>query len=129
MISYIKALYYALFHRETLRLTIVRRYVDAQGHYIGELYVGEGREAKMIGMACDNLPFDAETKKIYSLVNLCYSYSFLDRLPPQTIRVGGTEPKDHSATQEYMKLRRYCKIRVTVLNRFVEYVLEKQHVG
>lgn len=121
MLSFLKAIGYFLAHPfDTVDLTIVRRYADAQTHFIGELYEGSGRDAKMIGMSCDNLPLNAVTGSY----DISYTHSFLDALPAMTIRVGALEPKDNAKIQEYIALRRFCMIRVTIMNRFIEYVLQ-----
>ena len=116
--------FYAANPFDVITLTIVRRYADAQKNYIGELYEGVGREAKMIGASCDNWPLDADIKPLEGRPSICYSKSFLDPLPAATLRVGAHEPENNAKVQEYVGLRRYNTIRVTVLNRFVEYVLE-----
>lgn len=51
MILFIKSLWYFARHPfDVVQLTVVRRYADAQGHYIGELYDDNGRSARMIGV-------------------------------------------------------------------------------
>ena len=123
MISFIKALFYLLIHPfEPVHFTIVRRYVDAQGNYIGELYEGEGRSAKMIGMSCDSLAFGSSSAKSG---NLRWGESFLAPMPDNVIRVGGSVPSDNESVHEFVAIRRWCPIRITILNRFVERVMEK----
>lgn len=117
MLDVIKAIGYTLCHPfDTFDVTVVRRYVDAQGHYIGELYDG----GKMIGYSCDNLSLVGPLSK----ATLCWSKSFLDILPPNTIRVGALEPRDNANVQAYVAIRRWLPFRVTILNRFVEHVME-----
>lgn len=129
MIAIFKAFIHALSHREIEHLTLVRRYVDAQKNFIGELYVGEGRTAKMIGMSCDNLPFrigDGVAAVVACVVE--FDKDFSVQMPANVIRVGGKGPEDHASVVAYMSLRRYCKRKITILNRFVEHVLEADHV-
>ncbi len=126
MISFLRALWFYLADPfQVVLITVVRRYADAQKHFIGELYVGEGRTAQMVGMSCDNLPLKVEPKTA-GIVR--WGQSFLDPMGPNTILVGGLEPADQRTVREYFALRRFCLKRVTVLNRFIEAVLEKDHV-
>ena len=120
----LEAIGYFLCHPfDITHLTIVRRYVDAQGHYIGELYDGDSRDAKMIGMSCDSWPLNADITSLPPSPRICWRLSFLDPLPANTLRVGAMEPRDNAKVQEYLAIRRYSIIRVVVLNRFVEHVM------
>lgn len=126
MISFLKAVCYAAFHPyETVYITVVRRYADAKKHFIGELYVGEGRTAKMIGMSCDNLPLKVEGK---TAGHIRWGRDFTESIGPNTILAGGIEPRDQAAVHDFFSLRRFCLHRVSVLNRFVEHVLENENV-
>lgn len=109
------------FHK--IELTIVRRYVDAQGNYIGELYEGQGRQSHMIGVSCDNFPLDADMSPIEGRVNVCYSKSFLEPMPASTLRVGAWEPTDNERVQAYVGKRRLNIVHIGVMNRFVEHVM------
>jgi hypothetical protein len=125
MLLFLKALLYKAAHPfETLRLTIVRRYIDAQANYIGELYEGN----RMIGASCDNWPLNADTAGLPSSPKICYRLSFLDALPPNTLRVGAIEPKDNRRVQEYIAVRRFCTLELTVHNRFIETILEGKKI-
>lgn len=121
MLFKLKALFYAAFHSEIIRLTVVRRYVDAQKNYIGELYMGSDREAKMIGMSCDNLPFNVERAVG---AKLCWGKDFLAVMAPNTLRVGAQEPKDNESVRRIIAVRQYCDFEINVRNRFIEYVLD-----
>lgn len=123
-ISLLAALWHTAMHPfDVVYLTVVRRYVDAQGHYIGELYEGNGRESRMIGASCDNWPLDADTKPLPGFPNVCWRKSFLESLPANTLRVGALEPQDNAKVQEYVAMRRFLPLRITIANRFVEHVL------
>ncbi len=127
MLSFVKALAYVMCHPfDIFYLTVVRRYVDAQGHFIGELYEGTGREAHMIGASCDNWPLDADTSPLPGFPSVCWRKSFLDALPKNTLRVGSFEPESNARVQAYVAMRRWLPLRVTVHNRFVEYILEQK---
>lgn len=126
MLSLLRAIGYLLLHPyDTVTLTVVRRYVDAQGHFIGELYEGTGRSARMVGMTCDNLPLEVVSK---TPIRLCWKQDFLAPLPANTVRVGGQEPQENAGVRAFIALRRFCPQRIAVLNRFVEHVLESDHV-
>lgn len=125
MILTLRAIIYALFHpTAVLHLTVVRRYVDAQKNFIGELYEGEGRTAKMIGASCDSWPFNANLAALPFGSGLCWQKDFLAPLPANTLRVGALKPEDNAAVQRHIAIRRFCILRITVLNRFVEHVME-----
>lgn len=125
MLTFLKAIGYFLCHPfDTFNVTVVRRYADAQGHFIGELYEGDGRDAKMIGASCDNWPLNADIKALPMHPRVCYRKSFLEPLPDNTLRVGAFEPSLNVIVQEYVAARRFLPLRVTVRNRFIEYVLQ-----
>lgn len=105
---------------------MVRRYADAQKHFVGELYVGQGPTAKMIGMSCDNLPLNV---KPGTAGVVRWGHSFLDPMEPNTILVGGQEPADYAKVTEFFSVRRFNPKRVDVLNRFVEHILESDYAG
>ena len=124
MLSFLKALWYFIAHPFVIvKLTIIRRYVDAQGHYIGELY----EDGRMIGASCDNWPLDTRLHDLLAAPRLCWRHSFLEPLPVSTIRVGGTEPAAHAVIQRHIADRRFCAKKIVVVNRFVEYVLESRN--
>lgn len=107
---------------------MVRRYADAQKNFIGELYDGAGRDAKMIGATCDNWPMNADVKGLPGMPSLCWKKEFLAPLPANTLRVGALKPEDNKTVQDYIACRRFSPIRITVLNRFVEHILESDYV-
>lgn len=126
IVSFVKAVCYAVFHPyETVYITVVRRYADAQKRFIGELYVGEGRTAKMIGMSCDNLLLKVEGK---TAGRIRWGQDFTVDMPANTVSVGGVEPQDQAAVHDFFSLRRFCPHRVSILNRFVEHILESDYV-
>ena len=127
--NFMAAIVYVAIHPfDTFDVTVVRRYADAQGNFIGELYDGHDRAAKMIGASCDNWPLDADTMPLPPSPRICWRYSFLEPLPVNTLRVGALEPKDNTAVQAYVAKRRWLPLRVTVHNRFVEHVLEPRRI-
>lgn len=127
--SLIRAVAFVAIHPfDIVHLTVVRRYADAQGHFIGELYEGSSRDARMIGASCDNWPLDADVKALPPHPSVCFSKSFLEPLSANTLRVGALEPQDNARVQAYIATRRFCVLRFTVLNRFIETILEGHNV-
>ena len=120
MLTFLKSIAYFVCHPfDTLNVTIVRRYADAQGHFIGELY----QDNRMIGYSCDNWPLNADTTPLPMHPRVCWRKSFLDPLPVNTMRVGAMEPENNARVQEYVAVRRWLPLRVTVHNRFIQHVL------
>lgn len=125
MISTIKAFLFALAHRRPLQFVVIRRYADAKGHFIGELYV----DGKMAGMSCDSLPLgygampDGVLLELHTRLD-CAS-EFTDPMLPNAIRVGGNTPEETIAARYDMQIRRYCKVQWQICNRFIEHVMEK----
>lgn len=128
----IKAFFYAVHNPDTVYITIVRRYADAQKRFIGELYLGTERNAQLLGASCDNLPFnvglDYEGIRAPVRCALEFKYDFLAPLPENTIRVGGWKPEENELVRQEISKRRYCRVKVFILNRFVEHILESDHV-
>jgi hypothetical protein len=120
-----------LFARKPVRLAIVRRYMDANGSYVGELYMDTGTRLgyAMVGVSLDSLPF------VYGSVNSvngCYSAGdmldtandFLAFMPPMTIRVGALHPEDNDNVRRMVAKLSRRNMTLTIQNRFVENVLE-----
>ena len=129
MLLFLRAVWYTLCHPfDIVHLTVVRRYVDAQNHFIGELYEGNDRDAKMIGASCDSWPLNADQCPLPNNPRVCWKMDFLAPLPANTLRVGAWEAADNAKVQAHLSIRRFCPLRVTVLNRFVEHVLGNKHV-
>lgn len=128
MLLKLRAFFYWLRHPATVHLAVVRRYLDAQKNFIGELYMGEGREARMIGVSCDNLPFNAGESNQPVAAQMCWRKDFLAPLEPNTVRVGSQEPATNAAVQHEIALRQYCPFKIVVFNRFIEHILESPHV-
>lgn len=117
-----------LFSNKTYSLAIVRRYTDANGAYVGELYLlgtfcgvlGYNQ----IGMSLDTLPFDCSLG--VAQFKLDTKGDFLQPMPENTVRVGAQDPRDTPAVREHVgRLSRRAKIQLIIQNRFVEHVLSK----
>lgn len=131
MILKLKALWFMLTHRKAVvSFVVVRRYVDAQKNFIGELYMtDDDKPGTMIGMSCDNLPFNVGAEAGAVKATFCWRKDFLEPMDPSTIRVGSLVPSENDAVRQLVSLRRYCKMRMTIVNRFVEHVLEDKYAS
>jgi len=111
--------------RRIVRLAIVRKYADANGNYIGELYIE--REHKgisgydMIGVSLDSMPLGTVAPVGWTLDT---RNDFLaPMLVPNVIRVGALEPSDNDGVRRMMgKLPRRC-MTLVVQNRFIQDIL------
>ena len=116
----------SLFQRKPLLLAIVRRYQDAQGHNVGELYrygtvAGVGGY-RMIGCSLDSFPLD--TLFMESLAGrLDLEHDFLAPMAGNTLRVGAAEPADNDAVRETIRRMNARDIHLTIQNRFIEHVM------
>lgn len=119
----------ALFTRKPVRLAIVRRYCDANGSYIGELYIerehGNGKAYCMIGASLDSFPLDAgdiwPNELRYAIDT---DHDFLVPMPPNRVRVGALEPRDNDKVRKMAARLPRGRMSVTIQNRFIEHVLE-----
>jgi hypothetical protein len=113
----------ALLVREPIRLAIVRRYCDANGSYVGELYLGQKTAAgigyQMVGMSLDTLP--------YSVIlddrigdELDTRHDFLAPMPPMTVRVGAMDPRDNDRVRTMVARLPRQSMTLSIQNRFIE---------
>lgn len=117
-----------LFKGKTWSMAIVRRYADANGSFVGELYL-LGTFAgvlgySMIGVSLDTLPFNVNEVMRFDLdvVN-----DFLVPMPEGCVRVGAQDPRDNDAVRlTVARLAREGRIALQVQNRFVEHVMAKK---
>jgi hypothetical protein len=107
-------------------MAIVRRYCDANGSFIGELYL-LGTFAgvlgyQQIGMSLDTLPFDAKNVIAFDLDT---EHDFLFPMPSGCVRVGAQDPRDTGAVRKHVaKLAAEGRIALQVQNRFIEHVMD-----
>ena len=119
IINYIKHLFD---FRET-HLIIVRRYTDANGYYVGELYLydewanGALRGYRMIGCSLDNLPIDALSPSSWRLDT---SNDFLAPLKRNTVRVGAIEPIDNEFIKQFINKLPRWRMRLNIQNRLIQ---------
>ena len=118
-----------LFRHGPVRLAIVRRYADANGSYVGELYL-EGTLAgvsayRLVGASLDTLPLilDGIQTDVFALDT---HNDFLAVMPPMTVRVGANEPKDNETVKKMIRRLPRHSMTLIVQNRFIEHVMEKQ---
>lgn len=125
LVSWLKSL---LGPGKTYSMAIVRRYADANGAYVGELYLlgtfAGVLQYSMIGVSLDTLPFEAKGMDDPSLDT---RNDFLAPIPPNSVRVGASEPADNDAVRAHVaRLAKEGRIRLSVTNRFVEHQLAKR---
>lgn len=122
---------HGLFNHELVHLAVVRRYADANGHYIGELYMygtfaGVGAY-KMIGASLDSFPLELGSLSLADEPGaLDLLHDFLAPMGANTLRVGATEPKDNMSVRCMIGRIPRRNIRLVIQNRFIQYVLEKK---
>jgi hypothetical protein len=109
-------------------LTIVRRYVDANGSYVGELYMRDtSGNDRMLGMSLDTLPREMGSLLLCDAPNtLDLKNDFLAPMLSNTIRVGAAEPKDNDAVRARIARIPRWNIGLIIQNRFIEHVLENR---
>lgn len=109
-----------------LCLAIVRRYADANGAYVGELYMEYivcGMSGyRMIGYSLDTLPFTlAPCQRLGHHLDI--RNDFLAPMPRWTVRVGALEPEDNDSVRRMVARLPRRRLIVTIQNRFIEQVM------
>lgn len=112
---------------ERIKLTICRRYLDANGYYIGELYDSRG---VLLGASLDNYEYADSYLTAMHVEILDTRNDFLQPMLNYTVRVGGLCPGDHKRVQDYVAgLDRWCYVVFDIRNRFIEDVPDSLHSG
>jgi hypothetical protein len=109
-----------------VRLAIVRRYQDANGHNVGELYLElpDKHGYRMVGVSLDSLPLDYTGGKLWKLDT---SRDFLALpMPRNTVRVGAADPENNDFIRDYVAGLPRWNMSLMVQNRFIEHVLERE---
>lgn len=127
------------FRRDPVKLVIVRRYQDANGSYVGELYMYEIVHRKydtikgyrMIGVSLDTLPLDIMDRNKHTdhereSFHLDTLNDFLAPIPGDTVRVGALDPIENDSVRQMMASLPRCRMFLFVQNRFIERVLSKE---
>jgi hypothetical protein len=110
-------------------LAIVRRYTDANGSFVGELYLLGSFAGvlgyQMIGVSLDTLPFDCQNG--VPSFDLDTEHHFLDAMPVGCVRVGATDPQNNDAVRENVaRLAKTGRIELKIQNRFIEHVMQSK---
>lgn len=122
-----------LFDSRPVHLAIARRYQDAQGHNVGELYKydtfsGHGAY-RLVGCSLDSFPLDLSSLSLGDEPTaLDLQNDFLAPMMPNTLRVGAAEPKDNDAVREMIRRIPRKNIRLVIQNKFVEHVMEPKKI-
>lgn len=123
-----------LFSRRPVRLAIVRRYADANGSYVGELYMERVRNGvssyEWVGASLDTLPLETiamsngSSMMVGDLVDT--RHDFLDPMPVMTIRVGAVDPQDNDRVRQMVARLPKGNMTLIIQNRFIEHVMERK---
>lgn len=122
-----------LFNHEPAKLAVVRKYRDANGSYVGELYLYQTVKRKhdtvtgyvMIGASLDTLPFDTGEKET-DVFALDTGSDFLEPMPPMTLRVGALDPAENDNVRRMIRRLPRRGMTLVVQNRFIERVMRPE---
>lgn len=123
------SLYASLFDYMPVDLAIVRRYQDANHNNVGELYRYDTFQGigsyKLIGVSLDSFPLDTCMLSLASQPSaLDLAHDFLAPMAANTLRVGAAQPCDNDSVRDMIAGIPRRNIRVSIQNRFIEYVLD-----
>lgn len=126
-----------LFDSPPIRLAIVRKYADANGHYIGELYILDKPNPvtaissyRMIGASLDSLPLvygDSPSFSVRGMIDT--ENDFLAPIASYVIRVGALDPKENDNVRRMVAKLPQKNMTMIVQNRFIEHVLDMKAEG
>lgn len=120
MLSRLVASIRAFFSRKPVRLAIVRRYQDANGHYVGELYIEQTRKGvtafNMIGASLDSCSMDSTS--IWR-PRIDTDNDFLAPMGEHMIRVGAMLPKDNDSVRKMVASLPRRHMTLVIENRFM----------
>jgi hypothetical protein len=114
----------------THRLVVVRRYADANGNYVGELYIeqknGQRIAYTMIGVSLDSLPFNTMLAEHTELViDTKHDFLYLP-MHKNTLRVGALHPADNDAVRKLVASFNPKRIVLSVENRFIQHIMSNK---
>lgn len=117
--------------RKIWSMAIVRRYADANGAFVGELYLlgsfAGSLQYSMIGVSLDTLPFIVREVTAF---NLDIQHDFLAPMPEECVRVGALDPRDNDAVRvNVARLAKTGAIALQIQNRFIEHVMSRPGKG
>lgn len=124
-----------LLSREPVRLAIVRRYTDANGAYVGELYVMDNFAGvsgyRMVGASLDTLPLDimdpvahCDAERASFLLDT--GNDFLAPMPPNTVRVGALDPHENDRTRHLVARLPRRGMGLVVRNGFIQHIMARK---
>lgn len=122
----IKRLWALLTDWRSIRLVVVRRYTDANGAYVGELYAPkENGGYEMIGASLDTL---RPVEHVYGALRfrLDTKNDFLAPIGRNVLRIGAHEPENNEYVRRKIASLPRSQMLVIVQNRFIEHVLAKK---
>ena len=111
-----------VFDHTPIDLAIVRRYQDANGAYVGELY----QNGRLIGCSLDSLPLDWRESPEYVAWTLDTRNDFLAVMSPATVRVGALDPRENDGVRRRVTAMPRKRMTLVIQNRFIEYVMESK---
>lgn len=128
-LTWLKSLFSRLKRRKAYSLAIVRRYADANGAFVGELYLLGTfcgvLNYNQIGMSLDTLPFDCANG--VPSFDLDTDNDFLRPMPSMCVRIGAQDPQDTDCVRAHVRrLATEGRIELKVQNRFVEHVMNNR---
>lgn len=113
----------SLLRPEPVRLAVVRRYCDANGAHVGELYLERhGYGYSMVGVSLDTLPLDWQDDCGHAAFRLDTVSDFLAPIGPNILRVGALEPGDNDAVRGMVAALPRRGLELAIQNRFIERV-------
>jgi hypothetical protein len=116
LLSFVRSLFSPL----SVRLAIVRRYADANGSYVGELYMDNGKGSYgMVGASLDTLPLDWEDGHDWTAFQLDTKNDFLAIPTPNMVRVGAMDPRDNDRVRAMVAALPRRGMTLAVQNRFM----------
>lgn len=110
--------------RRPLRLTVVRRYPDANDNLVGELYALRDGQYTLIGVSLDSLPRDSKLVRWPETSHvLDTGHVFTDPMPSNRLRVGHSDPALNDGVRRMVGDTPRRNISIVVQNRFIEHIL------
>lgn len=128
MLKKLFSLIHSLWSPRPVRLAIVRRYEDANGNYVGELYLDQTVSRKhdtlaayvMIGASLDSLELNADGLTLHAGEMLDTRNDFLAYMPTHTVRVGALDPADNDMVRRTIADLPRRNMTLVIQNGFIE---------
>lgn len=110
----------SLWSPRPVRLAIVRRYEDANGNYVGELYMDTDKLGYgMIGASLDSLELNADGLTLHAGELLDTRHDFLTYMPAHTVRVGALDPADNNNVRRTIASLPKGNMTLVIRNGFI----------